>query len=77
MRNGLVLTLACACIALTGDAARAQRAAPNSEVWVVDQSDTKGKNYGSGRLAAVMRLSNVDDQGVEKADAHAVRVRRR
>lgn len=31
----------------------------------------------NGNLKAIVRLSNVDDQGVEKADPHAVRVRRK
>lgn len=31
----------------------------------------------NGSLKAIVRLTNVDDQGMEKADAHAVRVRRK
>jgi DNA-binding beta-propeller fold protein YncE len=34
-------------------------------------------NGDQGRLAAVLRITNRDDAGVERADAHAVRVRRK
>src|SRR3990172_6128383 len=34
-----------------------------------------GADGRTGRLKAIVRLSNLDDQGVERADPHAVRVR--
>lgn len=36
-----------------------------------------GSDGQSGSLKAILRITNVDSLGVEKADAHAVRVRRR
>ena len=36
-----------------------------------------GPDARSGAIAALIRITNVDDQGVERADPHAVRVRRR
>jgi hypothetical protein len=38
---------------------------------------TVGADGQSGSLTAIIRVTNVDDQGVEKADPHAVRVRRK
>ena len=56
-------------VPLSGDPHIATGNTPGLGVIAVDRSGD------SGRLAAVIRISNRDDAGVDRADAHAVRVR--
>lgn len=56
---------------LSGDPHIATGSTPGLGIIQVD------RNGESGRLAAVLRISNIDATGVERADAHAVRVRPR
>jgi DNA-binding beta-propeller fold protein YncE len=58
-------------IPLSGDPHIATGSTPGLGIIQVD------RNGESGRLAAILRISNTDAAGVERADAHAVRVRPR
>jgi hypothetical protein len=54
---------------LSGDPHIATGTTPGLGIIAVQRSGS------SGELKAILRISNVDDQGVDRADAHAVRVR--
>ena len=56
---------------LSGDPHIATGSTPGLGIIAVD------RNGESGQLAAILRISNIDASGVERADAHAVRVRLR
>jgi DNA-binding beta-propeller fold protein YncE len=56
---------------LSGDPHIATGTTPGLGIIQVD------RNGSTGRLAALLRISNIDATGVERADAHAVRVRPR
>jgi hypothetical protein len=54
---------------LSGDPHIATGNSPGMGIILIDRDGE------SGRLAAILRISNRDDAGVERADAHALRVR--